>query len=138
MLTIEDIERFEQDIMEARKPKPTVSQMVDDFAETMRQEKNPYMSSQLICEEYDEWDCEAIRHPWEPEKELKELSDLVYVIYSYARVRGWDLQSAIERVHSNNMQRCIWSDGSVRYREDGKVMKNPDAPKVDLSDLVGK
>jgi predicted HAD superfamily Cof-like phosphohydrolase len=67
---------------------------------------------------------------------LKELSDLVYVIYGYAAFRGWDLDEAVCRVHENNMERCVWPDGTIRKRDDGKVMKNPDAPKVQLSDLV--
>jgi len=30
----------------------------------------------------------------------------------------------------------VWPDGGVRYRADGKVLKNPDAPKITLEDLV--
>jgi predicted HAD superfamily Cof-like phosphohydrolase len=69
-------------------------------------------------------------------KELKELADLTYVIFGYARVRGWNLLEAVSRVHENNMGRCVQPDGSIKRREDGKVLKNPDYPAVDLSDLV--
>ena len=30
----------------------------------------------------------------------------------------------------------ILDDGTIKYREDGKVMKNPNAPKINLEDLV--
>jgi len=36
----------------------------------------------------------------------------------------------------NNMGRCMQPDGSVKRREDGKIIKNKDYPAVDLSDLI--
>jgi len=71
-----------------------------------------------------------------PQKELKELADLVYVIYGYANARGWNLDEALCRVHSNNLGRMYQPDGSIKRREDGKIEKNKAYPKVDLSDLV--
>jgi predicted HAD superfamily Cof-like phosphohydrolase len=67
---------------------------------------------------------------------LKELSDLVYVVFGLANAKGWDLMEAVRRVHANNMGRCMQPDGSVKRREDGKIIKNKDYPAVDLSDLV--
>jgi predicted HAD superfamily Cof-like phosphohydrolase len=58
------------------------------------------------------------------------------VIYGYANAKGWDLAEAVLRVHNNNVGRCIQPDGSIKRRADGKVMKNPDYPKPNLSDLV--
>ena len=142
MITQEDIEAFMEEVEASRRPPLTVPQMVEIFAETMRQEKNPEMSGVLVTEEFDEWFREYrmwyvdSRH-YKPTGELKELADLVYVIYSYARARGFDLETAIERVHENNMSRCVWPDGNVKYREDGKILKQPNYPKPDLSDLVG-
>ena len=60
----------------------------------------------------------------------------MYVIYGYANVRGWDLDEAVRRVHENNIGRCIQPDGSIQRREDGKILKNKDFPKVELGDLV--
>ena len=141
MLTREDIDDFMEEVNASRKPPLTVPQMVEIFAETMRQEKNPEMSANLVYEEDEEWyeenqkwvkgDC-----TYDPAKELKELADKVYVEYGYARARGWDLEEAVRRVHKNNIDRCVWPNGGVRYRADGKVLRNPDAPKIDLGDLV--
>jgi len=49
---------------------------------------------------------------------------------------GYDLDEAVRRVHENNVGRCVQPDGSVKRREDGKIIKNKDYPKVNLTDLV--
>lgn len=67
---------------------------------------------------------------------LKELADIVYVVYGYAVTFGWDLDEAVRRVHENNMGRMYQPDGTIKRREDGKIIKNKDYPKVDLGDLV--
>jgi predicted HAD superfamily Cof-like phosphohydrolase len=133
----------------------SVMAMVKDFADVMGQRVNcckgldlsewpeevlndEGMREKLIREEFREF-SEACANEFKEatsEDLLKELSDLVYVIYGYAAFRGWDLDEAVRRVHENNMERCVWPDGTIRKRDDGKVMKNPDAPKVQLSDLV--
>jgi len=123
-----------------------VMSMVKRFAEVMGQEPNALLSEALVDEEYEEWGFESnlqsgevAKHyaqKYDPTKELKELSDLVYVIYGYANVRGWDLDEAVRRVHENNIGRCIQPDGSIQRREDGKILRNPDYPKPNLSDLV--
>ena len=144
MITYEDIAAFREEMDAASKPPLTVAQMVEIFADTMRQEKNPDMSAKLIKEEMEEWLEEywcyagllTCDEDYQPATELKELADLVYVIYGYARARGWDLEEAVRRVHQNNIDRCVQPDGGVKYREDGKVLKNPSAPKIDLGDLV--
>jgi len=135
----------------------TPLQMVYDFAEVMGQLvdatkgqpsshwstevlEDEFMREELIREEYKEF-MEASQQEFADTSSvdvLKELADLVYVVYGYAAFRGWDLDEAVQRVHANNMDRCIWPDGSIRKREDGKVLKNPNAPRVDLSDLVEK
>ena len=112
-----------------------VMSMVKEFADTMGQESDFNLSSGLIMEEYREWQGDYFSRA-APEAELKELSDLVYVIYGYANVRGWDLDEAVRRVHENNIGRCIQPDGSIQRREDGKILKNKDFPKVELGDLV--
>jgi len=116
----------------------TPTEMVDEFATTAKQPANKEMSIDLIWEEACEWydevtDPEGHHHPV---AELKELADLVYVAYGRARTMGYNLEEAVARVHKNNMGRMKQPDGTIQFREDGKVMKNKDYPKVDLSDLV--
>ena len=57
-------------------------------------------------------------------------------LYGYANTRGWDLDEAVRRVHDNNMGRMYQPDGTIKRREDGKIIKNKDYPKVKLEDLV--
>lgn len=114
------------------KPK-TVMEMVREFASVTGQEPNVRLYEDLVFEEYGEW---AELPSEKCEEDLKELSDLVYVIYGYANARGYDLDEAVRRVHQNNIGRCIQPDGTVKRREDGKILKNPDYKKVTLEDLV--
>lgn len=115
---------------------PTPMDMVREFKETAKQPTNIEMSRKLIREEFDEWLIEVLNPNGNKSAELKELSDLVYVIYGYALNMGWDLNEAITRVHENNMERMTQDDGTIKRREDGKIIKNPNTPKVQLGDLV--
>ena len=121
----------------------SVADMVKEFSELTGQKSDAALYTNLITEEYEEWCDEVFLHNlvnasdvYKAHKELKELSDLVYVIYGYARARGWDLDEAVRRVHKNNIGRCLQPDGTVKRRDDGKILKNPEYPKVDLKDLV--
>ena len=60
----------------------SVRKYVNDFANITGQEGTKELYLTLIKEELEEWEAEL---GGSPEKELKELSDLVYVIYGYAR-----------------------------------------------------
>lgn len=110
---------------------PTVGEMVAEYQVTSEQQPKGELYYGLILEEYDEW-------LWAEDslEELKELADLVYVVYGYARAKGFDLDEAVYRVHENNMARMYQDDGTIHRREDGKIIKNPNTPKVKLSDLV--
>lgn len=109
--------------------------LIKEFAETMGQERGTkemsFLYLKLIEEEYGEF-LEEIY----PEEELKELADLVYVVYGYAYHKGWDLDEAIKRVHRNNIGRCIQPDGTIKRNAQGKVLKNPAYPKPNLKDLL--
>jgi hypothetical protein len=122
--------------------------MVKEFATVMGQPINlpqsewlddegtvePFRFS-LIEDEFDEFFHE--RHEAkDAAAALKELADLVYVCYGYASTFGWNLDEALARVHQNNLGRCIQPDGSIQRRADGKILKNPDYPKVELHDLL--
>jgi len=114
----------------------SVLDMVEEFRTTAKQKKNAERAGNLVVEEYDEWYQEFDMGSLKLSDELKELSDLVYVCYGYANSMGWNLDEAVRRVHENNMGRMVQDDGTIKYREDGKVMKNPNAPKINLEDLV--
>jgi predicted house-cleaning noncanonical NTP pyrophosphatase (MazG superfamily) len=106
---------------------------VREFSEVLDQKLDSRLYQTLICEEYLEW----METPWDDKiEDLKELADLVYVVYGYANARGYNLDEAIKRVHENNLGRCIQPDGSIKRREDGKIIKNLDYPSVVLDDLV--
>ena len=66
---------------------------------------------------------------------LKELADVVYVVYGHAATHGWDLDEAVRRVHASNMSK-LDDDGTPILRDDGKVLKGPNYSPPDLSDLV--
>jgi predicted HAD superfamily Cof-like phosphohydrolase len=108
---------------------------VREFAKVLEQKPDPLLYLKLIAEEFEEWMEESFDKKNSVE-ELKELSDLVYVLYGYANARGYNLDEAIRRVHANNLGRCVQPDGSVKRREDGKIIKNHDYPKVTLEDLI--
>jgi predicted HAD superfamily Cof-like phosphohydrolase len=149
MITHEDIEAFSDSYAYWTEPEAhyaTPMQMVKYFKEFTGQEGTPELYEGLIDEEYDEWNFELNLQSSEfskhyaqksnPEAELKELADLVYVIYGYALSRGWNLDEALYRVHVNNILRVKQPDGTVKRREDGKILKVDNPPKVRLEDLV--
>ena len=111
----------------------TVSEMVKEFAKVTEQQPTPSLYVKLIGEELDEWAKEGMIRS---ENDLKELADLVYVIYGYANAMNYDLDTAVRRVHDNNIGRCVQADGTVKRRPDGKIQKNKNYPKVNLGDLV--
>lgn len=109
--------------------------MIKQFVRVSGQEPNPELYADLIIEEYNEWLDEFV-DVIGPVAELKELTDLLYVIYGYANAKGWDIEEAFRRVHANNMGRMYQPDGSIKRRDDGKIEKNKEYPKVNLEDLI--
>lgn len=66
------------------------------------------------------------------EHAAKELADLLYVVYGTADELGIPIERVFEAVHKSNMSK-VWSDGTVHYREDGKVLKPPTYTVPDLT-----
>ena len=138
MITAKDIEDMDDNnIMwqyynPPKEDQMSVMEMVKEFSKVLDQKPDPDLYSRLIIEEYQEW----LLDPNNKVEELKELADLVYVIYGYANAIGYNLDEALRRVHANNLGRCIQPDGSIHRREDGKIIKNKDYPKVRLDDIV--
>ena len=139
MITIEDVERFsEMNQTETKSPQEMVEEYhqkaglhINAKYESMGNLDIINLRKTLIKEEALE-----VIEATEPEHLLKELADLVYVAYGFAVTFGWNLDESVKRVHENNIGRMKQPDGTIKYREDGKVEKNKTYPKVDLSDLV--
>jgi predicted HAD superfamily Cof-like phosphohydrolase len=129
-------EYWSEDYPERDQPKPTVADMVKEYHKAAGQKPDALRSLSMVEEEYQEWRDEVLAGFTDAEAELKELSDLHYVIFDYAQAKGWDLMESTWRLHKNNMGRMFHDDGTIKRREDGKIIKNPGYPKVDLSDLV--
>ena len=91
------------------------------------------MQANLIAEENLEF-LHAVDHE-DRASALKELTDLLYVVWQFAENMGWDLDEAWRRVHESNMSK-LGEDGLPIYREDGKVMKGPNYKNPILGDLV--
>lgn len=134
MLNRSDLEAFGYyDNFDTVKPTTKIG-MVMEFTDFVSQEPKPYLYAALINEEFNEW--AAARQRMDRANELKELTDLLYVIYGYVLANGWDIDESFRRVHTNNMGRCVQPDGTIKRREDGKIIKNPDYPKPNLEDLI--
>jgi hypothetical protein len=143
------------DPKEIPKMTQTLMQMVKEYKDTSGQKSSVELSRNLVWEEYEEWEYE-VNCPrggdvtynadsisfvvnsleYSAKDELKELTDLVYVLGGYALAKGWDLDEALKRVHANNVGRMFQPDGSILRRDDGKILKNKGYAKVDLEDLV--
>ncbi len=132
----------------------TPYQMAREFRETFGQPVDIYipdlptcednslpdeMGMKLIEEEFAEV-SDAYYREFEPEGSsealLKELADLVYVVYGYAAFRGWNLDKAVTRVHLSNLSKCDPATGQPIRRGDGKVLKSKFYKPPYLSDLV--
>lgn len=64
----------------------------------------------------------------------KELTDLLYVVYSAGVTFGIDLDEAFKRVHESNMSK-LGEDGKPIIRADGKILKGPNYWVPDLTGL---
>lgn len=62
---------------------------------------------------------------------LKEICDVLYVIFGTAECYGWPVDKAFDLVHENNMLKITYPTD-----EFGKYIKPKNHPKVDLSHLV--
>lgn len=63
--------------------------------------------------------------------------DAVYVIYQLCNVLGLPFDEAFEEVHRSNMAKRS-PDGTVHYREDGKVLKPPGWTPPDLRSIIAR
>ncbi len=73
-------------------------------------------------------------------KILQEISDLHYVVIGYYLTLGISpelARAAFNEVHEANMSKLM-PDGSVRRREDGKVLKGPNYRLPDLHGVLAR
>lgn len=61
----------------------------------------------------------------------KELADIIYVVQGTAISFGINLDKVFDLVHQNNMSK-LQPDGTVKRREDGKVIKPDNFKKLQL------
>lgn len=90
----------------------------------------------LIEEEVEEFFNELDGPSINPEKVMKELCDVLYVVFGFAsRYKELKfLPEAFLRVHHNNMTKVQ----KGHFRSDGKLVKPADHKQPDLSDLIEK
>lgn len=69
------------------------------------------------------------------ENMLKEMCDLLYVVFDMAATFNLPIGEAFNRVHRSNMSK-LGADGKPVYRDDGKVLKGPNYKEPNLKDLV--
>jgi len=65
---------------------------------------------------------------------IKEMADVIYTLYGFARKFGVDLDEAVRRVHASNMSKFN-TDGTVSMNAEGKIIKGLNYKEPDLSDL---
>lgn len=63
------------------------------------------------------------------------LADLLYVVYGAALEWGIPIDKVFTEVHRSNLTK-VWPDGTVHYREDGKVIKPDTYTKADIKALL--
>ena len=65
------------------------------------------------------------------------LGDLVYVIYGMALESGIDLNRVLGEIQASNLSKLM-PDGSVKLREDGKVLKGPNFFTPNIARALGQ
>ena len=102
MITEHDLEAFGYWSHELPETNKTPMEMVKEYAKTSGQKPDANLYAALIEEEFKEWFHEFIVYGTSDTNQLKELADLLYVIYGYANAKGWD----VEETKSDNRGTC--------------------------------
>lgn len=72
------------------------------------------------------------------DERLKEMCDVLYVIFGYCAMKNWNLDAAFNRVHCSNMSK-LWNGNGCKemvQNEKGKVIKSPNYKEPYLNDLT--
>lgn len=94
----------------------------EEFAELMGAVYGP--AARSLVEEATEKAVDGDDHTRDLIETADALADLVYVIYGMAIESGIDLDAVLAEVQASNLSKLM-PDGSVKLREDGKVLKGP-------------
>lgn len=100
-----------------------------------------------IEEEWTEVQCELVEAEFDIESFgyvtdsvrtnlLKELCDLLYVVYGTAATFGMDIDGAFKEVHRSNMSK-LGDDGKPIKRADGKILKGNNYTVADVREFIG-
>lgn len=118
-----------------------VKQFMDTFGQEVKSSPEfpdpviQMLRVELIKEELQELQ-EAI-HAKDIVEVADALTDLLYVVYGAGAAFGIDLDACFEEVHESNMSKLM-PDGTVKRREDGKVLKGPNFFEPNLKKVLDK
>jgi len=98
-------------------------------------EERAKLRVKLICEEAEEF-IEAIEKG-DIVGVAGELADLMYVVIGAALEWGIPVDPVFAEVHRANLSK-VWPDGTIHYREDGKVLKPPTYSPADIAGLLAR
>lgn len=145
------IRETNEHIMEIRRPK-LPGQMVREFhnkfdlpsldSPQYPSVKRRHLRQNLIEEEIREFRNEITKtwHHSEGESDgladaAKEAADVIYVLHGWALEHGIDLDAVFSEVHRSNMTK-LWEDGTVKKRDDGKILKPPTYEPADIQGVL--
>jgi len=63
------------------------------------------------------------------------LADIKYVVLGTNVTMGLDAEKFFDEVHRSNMTK-VWDDGTVHYRDDGKVLKPPTYSPANIAGIL--
>lgn len=94
------------------------------------------LSACLVEEEYNEWVDEEDYACCGNCNDIKEILDLIYVSAQYLNVRigPEKAQELWDRLHENNMSKCI--NGKLVKRSDGKILKPEGYEKFNIGNYL--
>lgn len=104
-----------------------VNLITEEFNETIKE-----------LNDYEYFVSNDMTHEYNAQREflVKELADLLYVVYGTAEELSLPLEEVFRRVHESNMSK-VWADGTVHYNGYGKVIKPPTYNPPDMSFIHG-
>jgi NTP pyrophosphatase (non-canonical NTP hydrolase) len=105
----------------------------EHFEEEINRIKEEYYELRVAAKEFKESPSYLLES--RAQDLLKEMADLVYVVYQLAAERCWNLDEALRRVHQSNLSK-LGADMLPIRGEGGKILKGPNYQPPDLSSLV--
>lgn len=88
----------------------------------------------LINEEY--WEFQDALKKNDEVEQLDACMDMIWVIFGYCYMKGWDIDGAWNEVTKTNLSKIDAVTGKVKRREDGKILKPDDWKEPDFSKYI--